>query len=242
MADEVSKQPTLDQRLRAFLSWLGGHEWNVLLALALLLAGTWLFFVLGNEIIERESHPLDEALLLALRNPEDRGDPLGPVWLEEMMRDITALGSTGVVAFITLSVLGYLFLRGNMRTAALVAAAVLGSYLLSLLLKETFARPRPDLVSRATPTFNPSFPSGHSMLAAAAYLTLAALLAEVQPRRRTKAYLLLLGIILTVAVGVSRVYLGVHWPSDVLGGWTAGAVWALLVWLVARRLRLRRDG
>ena len=78
------------------------------------------------------------------------------------------------------------------------------------------------------------------MMSAVVYLTLGALLARSQPRKRLKAYFLLVAAFLTLIVGVSRVYLGVHWPTDVLAGWTAGAVWAILCWLAARRLQRSR--
>ena len=77
------------------------------------------------------------------------------------------------------------------------------------------------------------------MLAAVVYLTLGALLARVQPRRWLKAYVLGLAVVLTILIGLSRVYLGVHWPTDVLAGWTAGAAWGLMVWCVALWLQQR---
>ena len=111
---------------------------------------------------------------------------------------------------------------------------------LSTLLKIGFDRPRPDLVPHEAIVYTASFPSGHAMLAAVVYLTLGALLARVQPRRLLKLYLLGLAILLTVAVGASRVYLGVHWPTDVVAGWAVGAAWALLCWAAA--LWLQRQG
>ena len=120
-----------------------------------------------------------------------------------------------------------------------VFASVVSGTLVSLVLKSLFERPRPELVPRAADILTASFPSGHSMLSAVVYLTLGALLARSQPRKRLKAYFLLLGLLLTLMIGVSRVYLGVHWPTDVLAGWTAGASWAILCWLVARRLQRR---
>ena len=111
--------------------------------------------------------------------------------------------------------------------------------LVSTLTKLGFGRPRPDLVPHATQVYTASFPSGHAMMAAVTYLTLGALLARVQPRLRLKLYLIGLAATLTVLVGCSRVYLGVHWPTDVLAGWTLGAAWALGCWAIALWLQAR---
>jgi undecaprenyl-diphosphatase len=124
--------------------------------------------------------------------------------------------------------------------AAFAAASVIGGAILSNLLKDFFQRPRPEIVPHLAYAANTSFPSGHSMMSAVTYLTLAALLARSQERRRIKAYFLLLAVLITFLVGVSRIYLGVHWPTDVLAGWTAGTTWALLCWLVARSLQRRK--
>jgi undecaprenyl-diphosphatase len=112
--------------------------------------------------------------------------------------------------------------------------------MLSTGLKMGFERPRPDLVPHATQVYTASFPSGHAMLSAVTYLTLGALLSRVQRRRRVKAFFLGLALTLTLLIGLSRVYLGVHWPSDVLAGWCIGAAWASLCWFVA--LQLQRSG
>jgi undecaprenyl-diphosphatase len=215
------------------------REFAVLAALALAAAAAWGFAELAGEVLEGDTHAFDERILLALRSASDRSDPLGPGWLEELMRDITALGSTGILTFITLAVAGFLALDRKAHAALFVVVAVGGGMLLSTLLKMGFDRPRPDLVPHGAIVYTASFPSGHSMLAAVVYLTLGALLARVQPRLVLKLYLLGLAILLTVAVGASRVYLGVHWPTDVLAGWAVGAAWALFCWAAALWLQRR---
>ena len=120
-------------------------------------------------------------------------------------------------------------MAGKRGAAFLVVVAVVGGMLLSTGLKLGFERPRPDLVPHGARVYTASFPSGHAMLSAVTYLTLGALLARVQERRRVKAFFIGLAVVLTLLVGVSRVYLGVHWPSDVLAGWCVGAAWAVLV-------------
>jgi undecaprenyl-diphosphatase len=215
------------------------REFAVLVVLALAAAAVWGFAELADEVLEGETHAFDQAILLALRSAADRSDPLGPGWLEELMRDVTALGSTGVLTFITLAVAAFLALDRKSHAALFVVAAISGGMLLSTLLKIGFDRPRPDLVPHGAMVYTASFPSGHSMLAAVVYLTLGALLARVQPRRVLKLYLLGLAILLTVAVGFSRVYLGVHWPTDVLAGWAVGAAWALFCWAIALWLQRR---
>jgi undecaprenyl-diphosphatase len=215
------------------------REFAVLAALALAAAALWGFVELAGEVHEGETHAFDERILLALRNATDRSDPLGPGWIEELMRDVTGLGSTGVLTFVTLAAAGFLALDRKSHAALFVVAAVGGGMLLSTLLKMGFDRPRPDLVPHGALVYTASFPSGHATLSAVVYLTLGALLARVQPRFVLKLYLLGLAILLTVTVGVSRVYLGVHWPTDVLAGWAVGAAWALLCWAAALWLQRR---
>lgn len=221
------------------MSWLGQHELAVLVMLALVAGGIWGFMVIAEAVVEGETHAFDRMVLLAMRDAADPSDPLGPRWLEETVRDFTALGSTGILIFLTLSVAGFLVQQREYRMTWLVLMAVGGGMVLTTLLKEGFGRPRPDLVPHGAFVTSASFPSGHAMVSAATYLTLGALLARTQSRRRLKAYLLLLAILLAFMVGVSRVYLGVHWPTDVLAGWAAGAVWAIVSWLVARWLQRR---
>lgn len=223
----------------SLLARLGRYELVMLLCVAVLSGGIWGFVALADEVIEGDTHSIDESLLLALRNPADLSDPIGPGWVEEMGRDFTALGGVGVLVLITLGALGYLLLARHYRAALFASIAVPGGILLSTVMKLGFDRPRPDLVPHEAMVYTASFPSGHSMMSAVTYLTLAALLIRVQPALRLKAYLLILAILLTLLVGISRVYLGVHWPTDVLAGWTAGASWAALCWIVMRWIQRR---
>ncbi|KQP50245.1 phosphoesterase [Methylobacterium sp. Leaf399] len=198
------------------------------------------FFFLADEVGEGSTAALDRKVLLALRNPLDPSDPLGPRWLEETMRDITGLGSIFTIVFVTVSIVVYLALTGRRRIAAFLVAAIGGGEIASTVLKLFYQRPRPDLVPHGMEVFTASFPSGHAMMSAIAYLTLAGLLARVETQRSIKVLILTLGVTMTLLVGFSRVYLGVHWPSDVVAGWCMGAAWAALCWFLA--LLLQRKG
>jgi undecaprenyl-diphosphatase len=206
-----------------------------LTSLALIILGLGLFAFIGiaDEVLEGDTLRFDRWLLLAMRVSGDPGDPLGPAWVEEMFRDFTALGGTGVLGLLTVASVGYLWLMGLRRVAVFLVMAIVSGLLLSLALKTGFHRPRPDLVSHGARIYTSSFPSGHSMLSAVVYLTGGALLAVVHTARRVRVYLIGCSILATLLVGVSRVYLGVHWPSDVLAGWAAGAAWAAACWLMA---------
>ncbi len=200
----------------------------------------WIFIAIADEVTEGATHELDSAILLSLRNPQNLADPLGPSWLEEAARDFTGLGGYAVLSMLTAATVIYLLMAGKRGAALLVVVSIVGGTLLSTGLKFGFERPRPDLVPHATRVYTASFPSGHAMLSAITYLTLGALLARVEKRRRVSAFIMSLAIALTLLVGASRVYLGVHWPSDVIAGWSVGAAWAALCWFVA--LQLQRKG
>jgi len=212
------------------------HHWT---SLALVILGLGVFALIGiaEEVLEGDTLRFDRWLLLALRAPGDPGDPLGPAGVEEMFRDFTALGGVGVLSLLTLASFGYLWLQGLRRVALFLLLAIAGGLLLSLALKSGFERPRPELVSHGAMVYTSSFPSGHSMLSAVVYLTGGALLAMVHSARRVRIYLIGCSVLATLLVGVSRVYLGVHWPSDVLAGWAAGAAWAAAWWLAAQWFR-----
>ncbi len=182
-------------RLRQFV------ELKVLGVALLVGACLWAFFGLVDEVLEGETHAFDSALLLALRNPDDLSDPIGGVAVEEMARDITAFGGFTVVTAVTIAVCGLLWLMGKGRTMFFVAAAVIGGTLLSTGFKQLFDRPRPDLVPHEMLVHSASFPSGHTMLAAVTYLTLATIFASVETRRAVKIYVIALAVLVTIAVG-----------------------------------------
>jgi undecaprenyl-diphosphatase len=198
-----------------------------------------LFGLVAEEVIEGDTQSLDVwlmSLFTAAGNPADR---IGPDWFEEMVRDVTALGSYAFIIITVVVVGGYLLLVRKPDLAALMLTSVLGGMLISHLLKEVFDRPRPDL-DHAVRVFTASFPSGHATLSAVTFLTLAALLTRTQARRRVKFYFVAVAVILTILTGVSRIYLGVHYPSDVLAGWCVGSAWAILCWAAALRLQRRQ--
>ena len=230
-------------RLQPGLAALTAHlcraERRTLAAVILGAAALLAFAKIADGIGDGSTRAFDEWLLVTLRTPGDLADPIGPKWLEEMMRDFTALGSTGVLTLMVLAIAGFLAMTRKANAALFVLASVAGGVAISQTMKWAYARPRPELVPHGAEVYTASFPSGHSMMSAVVYLTLGALLARTQANRAVKAYVLAVAVILTLLVGTSRVYLGVHWPTDVLAGWSLGGVWALIclsvmMWLQAR--------
>lgn len=209
------------------------------LASLLIIAGSVLVFVeTADQVLEGESQRFDDRVLLALRGP-DGSSPTGPKWLVHVARDLTALGSASVISLVAVATVGLLALRRKWGSVVLVLAAVAGGGMVSTLLKRAFDRPRPDASLHLAEVSTLSFPSGHSMLAAVTYFTLAALLGRTTSDRRTKIYILTTAALLALIIGATRVYLGVHYPTDVLAGWCAGLAWALMCNLVARWLQRR---
>jgi undecaprenyl-diphosphatase len=234
--------PMTRDRLETAARWVRGNvELGALFVLALAITGVWAFAELADEVVEGTTRNLDRDLLLLLRTPGNLDDPIGPDWVEEIMRDVTAMGGIAVLTLATLAVAGFFLLQRKLASTLYLLVAVGGGLLLSTVAKEAFDRPRPDLVPYGSIVHTASFPSGHSMLAAVVYLTLGVLVARTLPQRRLKVYVLSLATLVTIVVGVSRVYLGVHWPSDVLVGWLAGVAWACLCMLGTRWLARRGD-
>jgi undecaprenyl-diphosphatase len=232
--------PTMD--LYRISIWLRSRSWLELRPMVVLFiaaAALLAFGKLVDVVAEGDARAFDEAVLRALRSPADLRDPIGPWWVQVMFRDLTSLGSTTVLTMITLGAIGYLLMDGKRSAALLVLVSVGGGSLISTLLKNVVARPRPELVAHLVDVQTLSFPSGHAMVSAVTFLTLGVLLARMQSRRWVKTYILTAAIVLTLLVGVSRVYLGVHWPTDVLAGWCAGGAWAMLCWFAAGSLQHR---
>ena len=209
---------------RALLLWFGAA------------GAIWAFLKLAGEMTEGETDAFDGRILLALRRPGDLADPIGSRSVEESMRDVTALGGFTFLTLLTVVATLALLFHGKWKRALVFAGTVIAANISSEVLKQVYDRPRPTLVPHGSYVYSASFPSGHSTLAAATFLTLATVIASLEPRRATKALTYVVAIALTVMVGFSRVYLGVHWPSDVLAGWSLGAAWALLGWIVLNRV------
>ncbi len=214
---------------------------KVLWPLLLLAASAWSFVKIAGEMLEGDTHAIDMMVLQWCRVPGQASLPIGPQWFQEGVRDLTALGSPAVLTLAVGAAWGYLMLAGRKPLAWLTAVATGGGLLTAMLLKNLFSRSRPDALYHATVANGYSFPSGHAMMSAVVFLTLAALLARVAPRVRLRWYIMGIALVLTGLTGLSRVYLGVHWVSDVAAGWAAGAAWAMGCWLIAHRLHIGQE-
>ena len=198
-----------------------------------------MFIKLAGERSKGETEAFDIAILKALRVPGDLATPIGPPWLLSSMRDLTALGGVTVLTLVSLLAIAFLLVRGRWHQAIYTTAATGGGAIMGRILKALFARERPEIVPHLVEVHSLSFPSGHSMNSAIVYLTLAVLIARSYEGRRTRSFVIGAAALLVFVIGLTRIYLGVHYPSDVLGGWTVGAAWALLAGLIATKLQER---
>jgi undecaprenyl-diphosphatase len=210
-----------------------GIELKVLFAVLAVFVGTLGFIIISVFVTKGTTDYFDMIVLQSLRTTGNLAHPIGPRWLFEMMRDITSLGGATIVFLITLFVFGYLIMKKQYSMLFLVLAAVIGGALIDLELKEIFSRIRPQIVPSLIMERSYGFPSGHSMMSAVIYLSLASLIARLQKRWREKIYIIAVAVLLSFMIGISRIYLGVHYPTDVFGGWSLGLAWAALCWLVA---------
>ncbi|GAA0215718.1 phosphatase PAP2 family protein [Brevundimonas nasdae] len=210
---------------------LGRPVGRVLLAFCLTSFTLWGCLTLGGEALEGETQAFDEWALLRMRNPADLSDPIGSRVFEEAMRDVTALGGFTVLTLITVVAVISLWRLARRREAMILAVTVLGAQLSSDLLKALYARPRPALVPHESYVYSNSFPSGHSAVSAAVYMMLAIILIPALRSAGSRAAVCTLAAVLVVVIGISRTYLGVHWPTDVIAGWALGSAWTIIGWL-----------
>ena len=240
-SSDIVEKPSRSSRKRLFS---GPHRLDskVLLSFLAIAVALMALFWLGSEVMEGDIFAFDKTILRGLRLAHDPATPIGPHWLPRVVLDITAIGGVTVLTLITLLVVGFLLVSRSASTAAFVAAAVASGAIANTALKTFFVRPRPEIVPHLIEVSSTSFPSGHAMNSAMVYLTLATLIARTRKRVAVRLYLLGAAIFLTLLVGMTRVYLGVHWPSDVLAGWGIGALWAVLCSLTAKLLQRRQFG
>ncbi|MDQ3124128.1 MAG: phosphatase PAP2 family protein [Pseudomonadota bacterium] len=218
---------------------LARTEIVALSALFVVAGGIMTFVELADDLTEVDGRAFDQAVLLALR-PGGSADGWGPPWLETAALDLTSLGGISVLGLFGLIVVLFLILQRKRLSALLLVLGLAGGVALSEGLKAVFQRDRPPEAWRAVETINASFPSGHALLSAVFYLSIGVMLTRAFPRRHFKAYVLGVALLLTLIVGLTRVYLAAHWASDVLAGWSVGAAWAMALWLVAYAVQRRQ--
>lgn len=233
----AAPRTTPPQSFTARLWAFGKAELGALAALFVAGLGVSLFLWIADEMREEGPHGIDERVLMFLRPGANPHDALGPAWLQRAASELTTLGGTTNLTLIVIIAVAFLLLHKRVASALFVVTAVLGGTGISELIKALFGRDRPPLIYRAVASANASFPSGHAMLSTITYLTLGALLAQVMPQRRQKVFVFATAVILALIIGASRVYLGVHWLTDVLAGWSLGAAWAMICWLAAWSVR-----
>lgn len=219
------------------------RELGATCALLVVALGGWGFLSIADEVAEGETRALDLSVLEALRVDGQPHQLVGPGWLHIAAADITALGSVTVLGLVILLAFALLASLKRWTEGLLLLAGAGGGLAISQTLKLIFGRERPDMAYRAVEASNASFPSGHAMLSAVIFLTLGVMAARFADKRRVKVLAMVAAVLVSLLVGLSRVYLGVHWASDVLAGWCVGAAWAMACWLAAffvqRRFGLR---
>jgi undecaprenyl-diphosphatase len=189
--------------------------------------------------MEGETLAFDKQIVMWFRKADDLSRPIGPAWVESALVDISAIGGPTVIALAVLAVVGFLLLQARYYSAIAIMLTAASGEVLNAVLKSVFMRPRPDVVPHLRTAFETSFPSGHAMQSAIIYLTLGAMLMRLSERRLTKIYCCTVAMLATFLVGLSRVYLGVHYPTDVLAGWIVGLMWASICWLMVQHYEVR---
>lgn len=216
-------------------------EIAALAALLVVALGVMTFVELADDMTEADGQAFDLMVLQAVRPiPNQPDQPWGPWWLHEAAADITSLGGISVLALFAVAAMGFLLIQRKWLSAVLMAVGLAGGVALSEGLKAVFQRERPPIAFQAVETINASFPSGHALLSTVFYLTLGVMLTRAVPQRRLKAYVLGVSLLIALMIGLTRIYLGAHWASDVFAGWSVGAAWAMTLWLVAYAVERRQ--
>lgn len=227
--------------LKNLIADYSSREIKILVNLFIFVTAILIFVLVAKEVVQGDTQKLDDLMLNALRNNGSEKFPFGPTWLGGLMADITALGGATIIFMITATVFFYLLIQKKYEFMWLILIATIGGALLSFGLKELFARERPPIVFHLLIVKSMSFPSGHAMMSSIVYLTQGVLLAKVQANKSLKVYILVVAVVLVFLIGISRIYLGVHYPTDVLAGWSVGLAWASLCWLAAKYLQRKRE-
>ncbi len=212
------------------------------LLMALVAGGIYTFVAVANEVSENALQRFDNGLLLLFRHPDNVSVPIGPTWVAQSVVEITTLGGYPVLVTLVTAVAGFLLVYRKFGPAIFMLASIISGTIASQVLKIVYDRPRPDIVEHLVQTHTASFPSGHATMSAVVYLTLATLIVRLVDDVAVRAYVIFMAVLLTFMVGMSRIYLGVHWPSDVIAGWALGTAWACLSWLAVTGLRALRRG
>lgn len=190
-----------------------------------------IFALFATAVVRGATQPLDEAVLRALNGL--RGGTLDRIAVE-----VTALGNGAVLLLLVAVASVFLWLTRHRWSASLLVAAFIGGEVLNRVLKEWFARPRPTIVEHLYPTSSPSFPSGHAMNAFITYGAIAYLVGRLEPTAALRRTTWSVAAVLILAIGASRSYLGVHYPSDVLAGYLAGLAWLAFIAAALGALRM----
>ena len=240
-SDFQPRHPWLD-RAQRWVSYIGARGWLPIVAVLLAVAGLWGYLELADEVTDQETDTFDRQILEVIGGGYEE---VGGFW-QEAGRDVTAMGGSTVITLMVTAVVVFLLLNQQWKSSLFVVASVVGGLVISLVLKDLYDRPRPILFDHRSHTMTASFPSGHSANSAVAYFTMAVLMAKLVRSPWLKAYIFFVGLLIPALVGFSRIFLGVHWPTDVIAGWLIGLSWGLIVWGVAtflqRRGGLEREG
>jgi undecaprenyl-diphosphatase len=216
-------------------------DFKVFISILIIIIGTTFFIILANNVSAGNTKSFDHWAMEVFRQPDNPTQSIGNELVTSSVRDITALGSGVVIILFTLAVLGFLLFQKKYIMFYLILGATLGGGLLGFLLKEIFGRERPNLIYHLMPATSLSFPSGHSMMSMVLYLSFAALLIRIPYNRSIKIYIISIALFLSIIIGISRIYLGVHYATDVLAGWSIGLAWASFCWLFAQYLEQKKN-